>query len=157
MQWRNAMSTELYLLCLIATLAALYFIVPKALGTYLKFRGKRVITCPETRRPAAVEVDASHAGATALSGHADLRLRSCSRWPEKKDCGQECLLQVELAPGDCLVSQMLKRWYDGKQCVACGTHFGEIHWADRKPALLSPDGITVQWSEVSPEQIPDLL
>jgi hypothetical protein len=51
------MSIELYLVILFLTLAALYFVVPFVVGTYIRYRGKRVITCPETRKPAAVEVD----------------------------------------------------------------------------------------------------
>lgn len=59
------------------------------------YRGKRIVTCPETREPAAVEVDAAHVAASAWSGVPDVRLKDSSRWPEKVDCGQECLSQVE--------------------------------------------------------------
>lgn len=48
------MSFELYLVALVLTLAVLYLVVPFAARAYLRFRGKRVITCPETRKPAAV-------------------------------------------------------------------------------------------------------
>ena len=27
----------------------------------------------------------------------ELRLKSCSRWPEKADCRQECLAEIELS------------------------------------------------------------
>lgn len=151
------MAVGLYLVVLVLTLAVLYFTVPFAAGAYLKYRGKRVITCPETRTPAAVEVDARHAALTAAISHPDLRLKSCSRWPERKDCGQECLLQVELSPEDCLVRNMLTSWYAGKRCVSCGKEFGEITWLDRKPALLSPQGETLEWSELTPEKVPDAL
>jgi hypothetical protein len=150
------MSIEHYVLILIVALAALYFVVPLIAGTYLKYRGKRVITCPETKRPAAVEVDAAHAALTDFS-HPDLHLKACSRWPERQECGQECLLQVQLSPEDCLVRSILTSWYDGKHCVSCGKQFGEIHWSDHKPALLSPEGYTVEWREVAPEKVPDLL
>jgi hypothetical protein len=46
-----------------------------------KYRGQRVITCPENQRPAGVVVDARHAAATALGKAPELRLASCSRWP----------------------------------------------------------------------------
>lgn len=151
------MSVELYLVVLVLTVAVLYFVVPYAAGAYLRYRGKRVITCPETRKPAAVEVDARHAALTAAISHPDLRLRSCSRWPEREDCGQECLLQVELSPEDCLVRNILTTWYGSKQCVSCGARFGEIRWLDHKPALLGPDGNTVEWSEVVPEKVPEVL
>jgi hypothetical protein len=151
------MSIELYLVILILSIAAIYFVVPFVVGTYIRFRGKRVITCPETRKPAAVEVDAAHAALTAAFSHPDLRLRSCSRWPERAGCGQECLLQVELSPEGCLVRNILTDWYRGKSCVSCGRELGEIHWLDRKPALLSPHGNTVEWSAVRAEQVPAVL
>ena len=151
------MSIEFYLIILVVILGALYFVVPLAAGTFLKYRGKRVITCPETRKPAAVEVDATHAALTAALSHSDLRLKACSRWPEREDCGQECLLQVEIAPEDCLVINILTSWYAGKRCASCGIAFCEIGWTDHKPALLSPEGTTVEWRDVAPENVPDVL
>lgn len=151
------MATETYIIILMGALAVLYFVVPRTAGAYLKYRGTRVITCPETRRPAGVEVDVTHAALTAAIAYPDLRLRSCSRWPERKDCGQECLLQVELGPQDCLLRNILINWYADKHCVSCGRLFGEIHLYDHKPALLSPEGKTVTWSEVPPERVPDVL
>jgi hypothetical protein len=151
------MSIELYLVLIVVMLAAVYFVVPFVVATYIKFRGKRIITCPETRKPAAIEVDARHAALSAAVSHPDLRLKSCTRWPERKECGQECLLQVELSPEGCLVRNILTDWYSDKHCVSCGRQIGEIHWLDRKPALLSPEGETILWSEVPPERVPDVL
>lgn len=59
------------------------------------YRGKRSVTCPDTRELAAVEVDAARVAVTAWGGPPDVRLKDCSRWPEKADCGQECLVQLE--------------------------------------------------------------
>jgi len=151
------MNIEAYIIVLIIALAILYFIVPQMVGAYVKYRGKRVITCPETRKPAGVEVDVAHASLTAGYGDLDLRLKSCSRWPERQDCGQECLLQVQIAPQDCLLRNILLNWYSDKHCVSCGREFGEIHLLDHKPALLSPKGETITWSEVAAESVPELL
>lgn len=151
------MNPEIYVIALVGVLAALYFLVPPVLGAFIKFRGKRVITCPETRKPAAVEVDSGHAALTALLGDADLRLKSCSRWPERQDCGQECLLQVALAPHDCLARTMLEDWYHGKTCVLCRVKFHDIGWSDHKPALLGPAGNIVEWPDVPAEQLPDVF
>src|SRR5262245_63199419 len=126
------MNNELYLIGLLLVIAAAYFFVAPIAGTFAKFRGKRVITCPETRKAAAVEVDAAHAGLSAIFHQPDLRLKRCSRWPEREDCGQECLLQVELSPEGCLLRHMLTSWYEGKLCAACGTPFRQIHWIDHK-------------------------
>ena len=151
------MSLELYLVIVVLLLAALSFLAPRIAGSYLKFRGKRVITCPENRKPAAVDVDVRRAALTAIVGEPHLRLKDCSRWPEKKDCGQECLLQVELAPADCLVRNMLTSYYEGKHCVVCGQSFSELNLLDHKPALMTNEGVTVEWSDFRPEALPEVL
>ena len=151
------MTAATYIIVLSIAAAVLYFVVPRMARVYLKYRGKRVITCPETRKPAGVEVDVAHAALTAATGNSDLRLKSCSRWPERQDCEQACLLQVRLAPEDCLLRNILVNWYADKHCVSCGREFGEIHLLDGRPALLSPEGKTVTWSEVSAERVPEVL
>jgi hypothetical protein len=124
---------------------------------YLRYRGDRVITCPENRRPAGVVVDAGHVLLTALEGKPDLRLKFCSRWPERQDCGQECLRQIVATPEDCLVRHILTQWYQGKTCALCGKPIGEIHWADNEPALLNTEHRTVEWHEVRAADVPDVL
>ncbi len=124
---------------------------------YLKYRGDRVITCPENQRPAGVRVDARHVLLTGLEGKPDLRLQSCSRWPERQDCGQACLTQIEASPEDCLVRHILTEWYRDKTCALCGKPIGEINWADHKPALLTADSRTVQWRDVPPQDVPEVL
>jgi hypothetical protein len=127
------------------------------MGAYRRFQGTRVVACPETKAPAAVAVDAIHAALTAVLGPPRLRLKRCSRWPERRDCGQECLAQIEAAPQDCLVRTMLTRWYQDKSCVYCGKPLGEIHWLEHKPALMSAERKTVEWREVPPEALPQVL
>jgi hypothetical protein len=58
---------------------------------YTHYRGSRAVTCPETHRTVAVSFDAWHAAITGLSRKTDLRLASCTRWPERADCGQDCI------------------------------------------------------------------
>lgn len=154
------MTLFLYITLAVLTSVALALLLVaggRALLGFLRFRGTRIITCPETRQPAAVKVDLGHVAETASLGTPHLRLSDCSRWPEREDCGQECLGQIEVAPHDCLVRIILVRWYEGKKCVLCGTPLSEIHWHDRKPALLTPDDKTVDWSEIPPEKIPQAL
>jgi hypothetical protein len=74
-----------------------------------KYRGRRVVTCPENQRPAGVVVNACHAAVTALGKSPELRLSSCSRWPERAGCGQQCLSQIEASPGECLVRNILTK------------------------------------------------
>ncbi len=125
--------------------------------TYLRYRGTRLITCPENQKPAAVDVDAGRAARETLVGHPHLRLEDCSRWPEKKNCPQDCLREVEADPERCLVWAIITHWYQGQTCVYCGKLFGKITWHDHKPALLSPAEKTMQWTEVPAELLPEVL
>jgi hypothetical protein len=52
---------------------------------------------------------------------------------------------------------MLAEFYKGKKCAFCGRAFVEAHLFDRRPALLNPEGVTVEWTDVSPEKLPDVL
>jgi len=126
-------------------------------GAWLRFRGARVITCPENQRPAGVHVDERYAALSAVKGAPALRLSACSRWPELQGCGQACLAQIEASPEACLVRNILTDWYRGKVCACCGTPFGEIRWAVQKPGLLSADKTTLEWNQVPAERLPEIL
>jgi hypothetical protein len=122
-----------------------------------RLRGRRVVRCPETLAPAAVEIDLRFAAVGAAVGHPVLRLQSCSRWPERGRCGEPCLDEIEAAPDGCLVRNILAHWYQGRQCAYCHARFGDIHWHDHKPALLSPGGVLREWAQIPAEQVPEAL
>ncbi|SPE37264.1 conserved exported hypothetical protein [Candidatus Sulfopaludibacter sp. SbA6] len=149
------MTVQLGILAGLIVLAAV--VLGRLVSAWLKYRGRRVITCPENRRPAGVVVDAGHAAATALGKAPELRLSSCSRWPERAGCGQECLAQVAASPEDCLVRNILTRWYAGKVCASCGRPIGEIQWSGSDPALLQAGKISVAWSEVPADKLYEVL
>lgn len=128
-----------------------------AVQAFMRFRGKRLVTCPETKKIVAVDVDATHAALTIGCGIPELRLTSCTRWPERHDCGQECVAEIEFSPEESLARNILTNWYAGKSCAFCKTRFGEIHLTDHKPALLNTEGRTFEWSEIEPEKIPETL
>ena len=94
---------------------------------------------------------------SGLFGRQHLRLRDCSRWPERAGCGQDCLAQVERAGDDCRVGAIVQEWYRGRKCVYCRRVFDDIHWHDHRPALRTARGVTRQWSEVRPEELPALF
>ncbi|HVO50826.1 MAG TPA: hypothetical protein VMV60_07525 [Thermoanaerobaculia bacterium] len=142
---------------LLVALAALAVSAAAVVRTWLSWREKRLITCPENDKPAAVRVDALRAAAGALTGQGDLRLSECSRWPEKQGCGQECLGQIAKGPGDCLVRTLVARWYEGKACASCGKPIRDVAWADQRPGLCGPDGRLVAWPDVAPETLPDVF
>ncbi len=64
------------------------------LPSYLVYRPRRVVTCPETGLATAIEVDAERVARSAWLGPLELRLKNCARWPERADCGQECRSQL---------------------------------------------------------------
>jgi hypothetical protein len=115
---------------------AVAFDLTMAVRAYLRYRGKRVIACPETANHAAVHVNVLNAAREAVFGKHDIRLDQCSCWPERQNCGQECLSQIEADPEGCMVCHMVDDWYKGKSCAYCQKPCGEIHWHDRQPALL---------------------
>jgi hypothetical protein len=126
-------------------------------GAWLRYRGTRVVVCPENREMVAVEVDATHAALSSPQGRPELRLDACTRWPERAGCGQECLGQIESAPEACLLRNILADWYKGKKCFFCGRAFGVVHWHDHKPGLRAPDGHLVAWGTLPAEQVVDVL
>jgi hypothetical protein len=151
------MNTAGYLIVIVLIATASFFGIRWLVRAFSQYRGTRIVTCPETGRPAVVEVDASHASMTSTVGLPDIRLENCSRWPLREQCGQECLTDLDVAPGQCLVSGVLMRWYRGKNCVYCGKPFEELHWIDHKPALMSPEGTLVRWHGVTVENFSTVL
>lgn len=129
----------------------------RLMSGYLRFRGARLVTCPETKKAAAVEVDARLAALTGGIGVPAIHLKSCSRWPESQDCGQDCLAQVEANPEGCLARAILSRWYEGRSCVCCNKAFQQMDWLEHRPALISREGVTFEWREIRPEALPEIL
>lgn len=145
------------LIAIIVLAAALWFGIRWLVRSYSKYGSTHIVTCPETKKPAIVKVDALHASLTSTVGLPDIRLQDCSRWPIKAQCGQECLKDLDVAPDSCLVSGVLMRWYRGKNCVSCRTAFSEVSWLDHRPALVSPEGKLVTWNQVDLDQLTDIM
>jgi hypothetical protein len=137
---------------------ALGYLLFRSLRAYLKLRGKRLVTCPETQKPAAVDLDAGRLARNAAFRTVQLRLSECSRWPERQGCGQECLRQIEAAPEGCLVRRIVTDWYSDKTCVICGKPVDVAEqWVGHVPALLRPDKMTVYWDQIAPEQLREVF
>ena len=156
--FRRSITTLLtiYLVVGIAVIVGLVFIIRALVRTYVEYRGKRLVVCPETEKYATVEIDAPLAAITSLFGAPELRIENCSRWPEHQHCAQDCIWQIDLSPLGCPIRDLLTSWYTGKECVLCGRPFGKFSWFDR-PALVSPEGNIVECEAVRPEAIPDVL
>ncbi|HEV2732577.1 MAG TPA: hypothetical protein VGV15_21305 [Terriglobales bacterium] len=122
------------------------------LHTYFLYRGKRLVTCPETLKTPAVGVAARTAAASAFLGEPTFRLDRCSRWPERQNCGQECLRQIMADPENCLLWNIVSNWYFGQSCVYCRKRFGAT--ASRScTALMREDRTTIEWDQIRPEEL----
>jgi hypothetical protein len=128
-----------------------------AVRTFFGMRGARIVKCPETHQLAAVDIDALHAGWTTLRNGTQIRVRNCSRWPEKSGCAQACVRQIEAAPAECGVKSVLTKWYENKRCAICKEPFSTVDWQHARPALIRGDGTIGDWCEFRPSQIAGVL
>jgi len=74
--------------------ACLLLLLPALWGEqiYHTYREGRTVNCPETHAPVSVRFNALRAAWSSLAGGPPkLRLADCTRWPERADCGQECI------------------------------------------------------------------
>ena len=115
----------------------------------MKHCNTRVVECPETGRPAAVDATANTDGG--------FHVEQCSRWPERGPCDHGCVPEIVEAPEESLLPNILTKWYDGKSCAVCGMKLSEVHWFDFKPPLMGPDGEITQWYDVSVEDLSSVL
>ena len=146
------------LLLLLAAVLAVYLTV--ALRAFLKMRGQRVVICPETGAPAAVTVDSGHAALSAMWDAPDVRLDTCSRWPERDGCNQACAGQIEVSPEDTLAVSILKRWYAGRTCALCKRAISTVRTVEPRPGLLRVDAGAsrfLNWDDIPAENLPAAL
>ncbi len=122
---------------------------------YRRFRGVRLVVCPETISPETVTVDAAHAAWTSITGEAEPRLASCSRRPH--DCSEKCLDQIEGAADGCLVRDRLKNWWEESLCATCDRPIGRVRWLGRRPGLIGPGGTIRTWRDLTARTLPELL
>ena len=85
------MSHPWIVLVAVLAVALLYVLMPLVADTFRRFRSPRMLRCPETGGKAEVGIDASRAALTSAFGQPLLLARSCSLWPEKEQCKQDCL------------------------------------------------------------------
>lgn len=149
---------------LVAVVAALGLVLYRVRAAYRAgrtYRGTRVVTCPDGDVPAAVEVDRRRAALTAALGRLHVSVRRCSRWRGHQAwphaCSRECVPGIVAAPQEGLVRILVARWSAGRSCALCGTPLGETRRGGFPPALLGPDGTTVESQELPPESLPAQL
>jgi hypothetical protein len=138
--------------------AALVFVSMATLfvALYVRYRGKRIVTCPETKLPVGAEVNAALAAGTWIVTQPRYVVTACSRWPERAGCDQACAPQIEASPEETLVRNIVARWYAERICFYCAKPIEEIGGAV-VPALLSPTGTLCEWKDIAAEDLPKAL
>lgn len=123
----------------------------------LRFRGKRIVTCPETHAPVGAKISAALAAGSWIVAQPRFVITACSRWPERAGCDQACAPQIEAAPDETLVRSIVAKWYAERPCVYCATPIGDIGFGAVAPALLGPDGTLREWKDVAIEDLSQVL
>ncbi len=149
------MSAQFPIVLVVVFAATVFAVVAlHAMRVWHRFHESMIVTCPETAQPAAVRVDARHAVVTALvDTQPALRLADCSRWESRGRCAEPCLSQVATDGESCRLTTIARRWYAGRGCVYCGKAISDDRTLEHHAALLSPDGSTVEWAVVPPEDL----
>jgi hypothetical protein len=122
-----------------------------------KFQGTRVLTCPENRQTAAVELASWQAAVTGFFGKPIPRVRSCSRWPERQGCDQACIKVIEAEPAATRVETVLANWCRYNACVCCGTPLAKLHVGRHEPHLIDRKFHIFEWKEIPPDKVPQTL
>jgi hypothetical protein len=122
-----------------------------SLQNYYRNRGRQAAICPENGEPVNVEVDNKYAFWTAWRGQEHTRLQSCTRWPEKGDCGQECLAQLDPSPEN--VERLMLGWYRGKTCAICTRAITPSDWRRGRLAWLGNENRLIELRQVNLRQL----
>jgi len=129
--------------------------VAVSLQSYFQNRGRQSAICPENGEPVDIEVDRKYSFWTALRGQEHSRLQSCTRWPEKGDCGQECLAQVDPSPEN--VERLMLGWHKGKVCAICTRAITPSDWRQGRLAWLDKQHKLVELRQVNLRQLQSAL
>jgi hypothetical protein len=97
------MTAEVFVPLVLGLVLSVYVAI--GIRTWRHFRGVHLVHCPQSNTLAAVRADIGRAVTTAVWDSAEVRVASCSRWPERKGCGQPCAAQIGTVPVVTRVSQ----------------------------------------------------
>ena len=126
-----------------------------SLRAYFRNRGRRTAICPENHQPVEIAADRKFAFWTALRGQEHSRLESCSRWPERADCDQDCLAQIDPSPEN--LERLLAKWYQGKACGICGRILTQADWRRSRLALLNEKQKLFELRHMHLDELPTTL
>jgi hypothetical protein len=149
------MTLQVLVPLLLAAVLAVYIGI--AIRAAYRMRGKHVVICPETKEPAAVTVDIGHAATTAVWEKADVKLKTCSRWPERQDCDQPCVAQIEREPNETRPKVMASHVFEGKSCSICRRPIDAPNAATLQPGFMDASSHAVKaWDEIAAQDLPDV-
>ena len=146
------MPAPVHLLLIAVAAGALLLALVPLLRIYRKTLGQQI----DVHDAASLELDPMDAAFNALLRSREVNLRSCSRWSDKGGCGQCCMAQVEATRDGCLVRDVLAAWYDGTSCTLCQKQLS-VDFERHKPALMTPDRITMDWADLRVEDMHEVL
>ncbi|HYH00288.1 MAG TPA: hypothetical protein VD837_14235 [Terriglobales bacterium] len=142
------MILPVYLLFVFGAVVAAFAV----LAIYHRQHRRPLITCPETLKPARIEVDRRHELYTLMRGIKETRLKSCTRWPERADCDQDCVVQVEAGPA--VIERILGKWYDKRNCAICAMPLVQYDYQRGRAAALNRDGTFLELRDMNWNEFP---
>lgn len=113
------------------------------------------VLCPETRNPSAVRLDTSHAVKTFFTNVEELRISECERWPERADCQQDCLLQIDTKP--VILERTLAKFYEGKLCARCNAVLTRNDWEHGSFAMVNINNVYIPAAKIPLSEMPMTL
>jgi hypothetical protein len=147
------MTASLFIVLLVLAVLLVYLVI--AVRTWADVHGARIVVCPETQAPVAVRVDVGHAMASAVWEKADLQVTSCSRWPDRQDCDQPCVRQIEMAPADTHPRTIAARFFSTQRCAICARPIETPTGVTLQPGFMNPATRRVDtWDDVPPQDLP---
>lgn len=150
------MTAQLFIALLVIAVLVVYLVI--ALRTWSRIHGTRVVVCPETQNPAAVNVDIGHAVASAVWEKADIRLSSCSRWPEREDCEQPCVHQIETMASETSPKIIATHFFSTQRCSICTRPIAPPSAVTLQPGFMDPVTHKVEsWNEIPPQELPQAI
>src|SRR4051812_7576312 len=150
------MTAQLFIALLVFAVLVVYLVI--AVRTWSRVRGARVVVCPETQKPVSVRVDVGHAVATAVWEKPDVTLTSCSRWPERQDCDQPCVHQIETAPDETTPKVIAAHFFKTERCAICTRPIEPPSSHALQPGFMDPVTHHVEtWNELRPQDLPEAI
>jgi len=92
------MNSLLLLVLGIVATGLLFVIAPVVIDIYVRYRGGKVLNCPEILGAAEVTLKTHRAALAAAFGNPVLRVKNCSLWPKKMGCAEKCVKENWPAP-----------------------------------------------------------